>query len=685
MDRALAGAPAVVADRRLARPPGPDRPRVPRRDGLLARPRRSGWPATGSTTSSVGYPTVHPTRCASWPMPSRRAAVTVMVDSRGRSTTSTALAAGPPGSGCAIDVDASLRLGRCTSASGAPRCTPPSRPRTLARRSTARRLRLRRRDVLRRADRRAAGLLAGRAAGQEARRRPSCCDAGRGVVAAVRERTRSSRSSTAAAPAVSTSPARDPAITELAAGSGLYGPTLFDGYDDFRPATGGVLRPAVVRRPAPGIATAVRRRLHRVGPAGQDPAADAGLAATDSSWSAPRAPARCRRRSGGAAPATCSIGDRVVVPARQGRGDVRAVRRAAPGAAATSSSRPCRPTAERGRTSDDATWTNWAGSRDPGPGDAVEHPASRPPTVVGGCSPRRAGTGCRSRRSAPATRSPRIAATDGVQLRLDRLTRLVARRPRRPAGSRCRPASRCTTSTRAARRSGWRCPTSVTSTRSRSPGRSRPAPTAPAPAAGHRRRGRGADLVTGRRRRCCECSAEREPEVFGRRPGGPRRARRHHRGRRCSACRRSCCTPRSPCRSRVLDARRRAVDAHDHFEFYWFPHTDRVLIKRNDRRRRRHRRKPLAAWRRLARRRAPRPTGSSRLTNRVGDPLAGAGPRHQPVAAAAAGRPRVHRRLVAGVRLAAAGALPRERVRGAARRRRRRRRRAASWLDAARR
>jgi D-serine deaminase-like pyridoxal phosphate-dependent protein len=47
----------------------------------------------------------------------------------------------------------------------------------------------------------------------------------------------------------------DPAITELTAGSGLFAPTLFDGYDAFdaRPAAHFVL--SVVRKPAPDIAT----------------------------------------------------------------------------------------------------------------------------------------------------------------------------------------------------------------------------------------------------------------------------------------------------------------------------------------------------------------------------------------------------------------------------------------------
>ena len=48
----------------------------------------------------------------------------------------------------------------------------------------------------------------------------------------------------------------DPVVTELAAGSGLYAPTLFDRYDDvhLRPAMAFAL--PVVRRPAPGYVTA---------------------------------------------------------------------------------------------------------------------------------------------------------------------------------------------------------------------------------------------------------------------------------------------------------------------------------------------------------------------------------------------------------------------------------------------
>lgn len=50
--------------------------------------------------------------------------------------------------------------------------------------------------------------------------------------------------------------ADDAAVTELAAGSGLYAPTLFDGYDDFSPRPAMAFALPVVRRPAHGVVTA---------------------------------------------------------------------------------------------------------------------------------------------------------------------------------------------------------------------------------------------------------------------------------------------------------------------------------------------------------------------------------------------------------------------------------------------
>ncbi|MCE7005045.1 amino acid deaminase/aldolase [Kibdelosporangium philippinense] len=47
----------------------------------------------------------------------------------------------------------------------------------------------------------------------------------------------------------------DPSVTELAAGSGLIGPWLFDSYRGFKPRPAALYALSVVRRPAPGIAT----------------------------------------------------------------------------------------------------------------------------------------------------------------------------------------------------------------------------------------------------------------------------------------------------------------------------------------------------------------------------------------------------------------------------------------------
>jgi D-serine deaminase-like pyridoxal phosphate-dependent protein len=49
--------------------------------------------------------------------------------------------------------------------------------------------------------------------------------------------------------------AADPSVTEIAAGSGLYGPTLFDQYTNWQPTPAALFALSVVRRPAPRIAT----------------------------------------------------------------------------------------------------------------------------------------------------------------------------------------------------------------------------------------------------------------------------------------------------------------------------------------------------------------------------------------------------------------------------------------------
>lgn len=77
----------------------------------------------------------------------------------------------------------------------------------------------------------------------------------------------------------------EPAVTELAAGSGLYGPTLFDSYRAFTPAPAALFALAVVRRPAPGFVTVAGGGWIASGPPGPDrsprPVHPAGLRLID--------------------------------------------------------------------------------------------------------------------------------------------------------------------------------------------------------------------------------------------------------------------------------------------------------------------------------------------------------------------------------------------------------------------
>jgi D-serine deaminase-like pyridoxal phosphate-dependent protein len=61
--------------------------------------------------------------------------------------------------------------------------------------------------------------------------------------------------------------AREDAVSELTAGSGLYGPTLFDAYRAFTPRPAALFALPVVRRPGPGIVTALGGGYLASGPA----------------------------------------------------------------------------------------------------------------------------------------------------------------------------------------------------------------------------------------------------------------------------------------------------------------------------------------------------------------------------------------------------------------------------------
>ena len=62
----------------------------------------------------------------------------------------------------------------------------------------------------------------------------------------------------------------EPWVTELAAGSGLYGPTLFDQYRGFTPQPAAMFALPVVRRPGPGMVTVFSGGWPASGPPGPD-------------------------------------------------------------------------------------------------------------------------------------------------------------------------------------------------------------------------------------------------------------------------------------------------------------------------------------------------------------------------------------------------------------------------------
>ena len=64
--------------------------------------------------------------------------------------------------------------------------------------------------------------------------------------------------------------AAEPAVTEVAAGSGLFAPMLFDAYRALRPRPAAFFALPVVRRPSPGVATVLGGGYPASGPAGRD-------------------------------------------------------------------------------------------------------------------------------------------------------------------------------------------------------------------------------------------------------------------------------------------------------------------------------------------------------------------------------------------------------------------------------
>ena len=192
-----------------------------------------------------------------------RAEVTVTIDSveHVRWLRDT-LGADVAGLGVALDSTPRCGSAGCTSGCGARRPAAPSRRSPSCGRPSGVGLDVRGRDVLRRPGRRAPGCRAahphdeaalGARAGGAARRggdggaraRPTCASSTRGGTGSLHRF------------------GGDRVVTELAAGSGLYAPTLFDGYDDFTPRPAMAFALPVVRRPGAGVRHGLRRRLRR--------------------------------------------------------------------------------------------------------------------------------------------------------------------------------------------------------------------------------------------------------------------------------------------------------------------------------------------------------------------------------------------------------------------------------------
>ncbi len=123
--------------------------------------------------------------------------------------------------------------------------------------------------------------------------------------------------------------AREPAVTEIAAGSGLYGPALFDTYRAFQPLPAALFALPVVRRPNPRVATALGGGYLASGPGDRArlprPHLPAGLRLDGQEGAG-----EVQTPLLGAPAAALAVGDRVLVPAHEGRRAVRALHEPAP-------------------------------------------------------------------------------------------------------------------------------------------------------------------------------------------------------------------------------------------------------------------------------------------------------------------------------------------------------------------
>ena len=355
----------------------------------------------------------------------------------------------------------------------------------------------------------------------------------------------------------------------------------------------------------------------------------------------------------GAAARDLAIGDRVWLRHTKAGELERAPQRLRGRPGRRRSSPSCRPTAAKGRPSCD------------------ERPAVDPVTPVAELEPRREldarvprapderRRGRRGRRRRPRARADRQGGRRRAQLHRHRRDRGRAARPRRDstacshvdADAAPRHARRRHPPVPAAR------PARPARPRAREHGRHRPADDRRRDLDRHARHRRALrrprhadrrrDARDRRRRAAARRARARTPSCCPPCASGSARSASSSRSR-CSACRRSCCTPSSSPEpfDEVLDTfEQRAVEA-DHFEFYWFPHTDTAMTKTNTR-------LPADAARRSRRRRSRTGSTSACMPNGVLGVKSALGtrrsraatPADQPPRDQRLRRPRVHRPL----------------------------------------
>ncbi|GAA2157557.1 amino acid deaminase/aldolase [Pedococcus bigeumensis] len=222
--------------------------------------------ASGFEDVFVAYPSVDRPALADLAAdPAQAAQVTLTVDSLEHVELLAALVR-PHGLRVALDVDASLRLGRLHLGVRRSPLREPADAVALARAAAAAGLSV---VGLMFYDAQIAGLPDSSPAVRMVKKRSSDSLARRRgeVVRAVREVTELEFVNGGGTGSLHvTGP--DPAVTELAAGSGLYGPTLFDGYDDFTPQPAAAFALPVVRHPGPGFVTAFGGGYVASGPPG---------------------------------------------------------------------------------------------------------------------------------------------------------------------------------------------------------------------------------------------------------------------------------------------------------------------------------------------------------------------------------------------------------------------------------